>query len=209
MSTRTEGSDRAFAPDITTPKTHDLPARIHLTHEGWVTQRNCLIPGGHSSLHRLIVYDVGNVTSKLRRYVGWRNFGLRRTRLLHLESTFAHVVLDGVLTRTAVLTLTPTQRARLQGARTLGPAPLIDQRPTLAPPGPSAPCPAVAAPKSSANASRSGYVMPVRSSPSKSTRPPCASTTTANTRSSIFPAPAARRVTRHKAYGHITNHKTG
>jgi hypothetical protein len=37
-----------------------------------------------------------------------------------------------VLIRTVVLTLTPTQRARLQGARTLGRAPLIDQRPTRA-----------------------------------------------------------------------------
>jgi hypothetical protein len=35
-----------------------------------------------------------------------------------------------VLTRTIPLTLTPTQRARLQGARTPGPAPLFDQRPT-------------------------------------------------------------------------------
>jgi hypothetical protein len=39
-------------------------------------------------------------------------------------------VLDGVLTRTIPLALTPTQRARLQGARTPGPALLIDRRPT-------------------------------------------------------------------------------
>jgi hypothetical protein len=39
-------------------------------------------------------------------------------------------VLDGVLSRTIALTLTPTQRARLQGARTAGPAPIFDQRPT-------------------------------------------------------------------------------
>jgi hypothetical protein len=49
---------------------------------------------------------------------------------LRLETTLAHVVFDGVLTRTIALTLTPTQRARLQGARTPGPAPLLDQRPT-------------------------------------------------------------------------------
>jgi hypothetical protein len=35
-----------------------------------------------------------------------------------------------VLTRTIPLTLTPTQRARLQGACMPGPAPLLDQRPT-------------------------------------------------------------------------------
>jgi hypothetical protein len=39
-------------------------------------------------------------------------------------------VLDGVLTRTLPLTLTPIQRARLQSARIPGPAPLLDQRPT-------------------------------------------------------------------------------
>jgi hypothetical protein len=60
--------------------------------------------------------------------VGQQFAGRRVT--LPLETTLAHVVLDGVLTRTIPLTLTPTQRARLQGARTPGPAPLIDQRPT-------------------------------------------------------------------------------
>jgi transposase InsO family protein len=68
--------------------------------------------------------------------VGQQFAGRRIT--LRLETTLAHVVLDGV------------------------------------------PCPAAAAPKSSANASKSGYVMPGKSSPSKSTKPPCASTTTAN-----------------------------
>jgi hypothetical protein len=47
---------------------------------------------------------------------------------LRLETT-AHVVLDGVLTRTIPLTLTPTQRARLQGTRMPGPPPQLDQRP--------------------------------------------------------------------------------
>jgi hypothetical protein len=45
------------------------------------------------------------------------------------ETTLTHVVVDGVLVRTIALTLTPTQRARLQGARTPGPTPLLDQRP--------------------------------------------------------------------------------
>jgi hypothetical protein len=48
---------------------------------------------------------------------------------LRLETTLAHVVLDGVLTRTIPLTLTPTQRTRLQGARMPGPPPQLDQRP--------------------------------------------------------------------------------
>jgi hypothetical protein len=49
-----------------------------------------------------------------------------------LQTTLAHVVLDAALIRTITLTLTPTptQRARLPGARTPGPAPLLNQRPT-------------------------------------------------------------------------------
>ncbi|MCA1836690.1 MAG: IS481 family transposase [Actinobacteria bacterium] len=60
--------------------------------------------------------------------VGQQFAGRRIT--LRLEATLAHVVVDGVLVRTIALTLTPTQRARLQGARLPGPAPLLDQRPT-------------------------------------------------------------------------------
>jgi hypothetical protein len=60
--------------------------------------------------------------------VGQQFAGRRIT--LRLEATLAHVVVDGVLVRTIPLTLTPTQRARLQGARIPGPAPLLDQRPT-------------------------------------------------------------------------------
>ena len=47
---------------------------------------------------------------------------------LRLEATVAHVIIDGTLARTIPLTLTPTQRARLQGARPPGPAPLLYQR---------------------------------------------------------------------------------
>ena len=60
--------------------------------------------------------------------VGQQFAGRRST--LRLDTTLAHVVLDGVLARTIPLPLTPTQRARLQGARMPGPAPLIDHRPT-------------------------------------------------------------------------------
>ena len=54
-------------------------------------------------------------------FAGWRI-------TLRLETTLAHVVVDG-LVRTIPLTLTRTQRVRLQGARTAGPTPLLDQRP--------------------------------------------------------------------------------
>jgi hypothetical protein len=103
--------------------------------------------------------------------VGQHFAGRRIT--LRLETTLAHVVLDGVLTRTIPLTLSPTQCARLHGARTPGPAPLFDQRPTRV---------------QRTVSCRGGtqiigqrvqvdYVTPGKSSPSKSTRPPCASTT--------------------------------
>lgn len=59
--------------------------------------------------------------------VGQQFAGRRIT--LRLETTIAHVIIDGVLTRTIPLTLTPIKRARLQGARPPGPAPLLDQRP--------------------------------------------------------------------------------
>ena len=59
--------------------------------------------------------------------VGQQFAGQRIT--LRLETTVAHVIIDGTLARTIPLTLTPTQRARLQGARPPGPAPLLDQRP--------------------------------------------------------------------------------
>jgi hypothetical protein len=59
--------------------------------------------------------------------VGQQFAGRRIT--LRLETTVAHVIIDGTLVRTIPLTLTPIQRARLQGARPPGPAPLLDQRP--------------------------------------------------------------------------------
>ncbi|MDT7658964.1 MAG: hypothetical protein QOF38_3679 [Pseudonocardiales bacterium] len=52
-----------------------------------------------------------------------------RRVLLRLESELAHVIVDGALTRTTPLTLTPAQRNRLRGARTAGPPPQPDHRP--------------------------------------------------------------------------------
>jgi hypothetical protein len=121
------------------------------------------------------VNATGTVSIAGKHHCIGQHFAGRRITL-RLETTLLHVVLNGVLTRTIPLSLTPTQRARLQGARAPGPAPIFDERPARC----SAPCPVAGAPKSSANASKSDYVMPVRSSPSKSTRPPCGSTTTAN-----------------------------
>jgi hypothetical protein len=75
------------------------------------------------------VNATGTVSIAGKHHCIGQHFAGRRITL-RLETTLAHVVLDGVLTRTIPLTLTPTQRARLQGARTPGPAPLFDQRPT-------------------------------------------------------------------------------
>jgi transposase InsO family protein len=59
--------------------------------------------------------------------VGQQHAGRRVT--LRLEADLAHVALDGVLIKTQSLTLTPGQRARLQGARLPGPPPVLDHRP--------------------------------------------------------------------------------
>jgi hypothetical protein len=74
------------------------------------------------------VNAVGMVSIAGKHHSVGQQFASRRITL-RLETTLAHVVLDGVLTRTIPLTLTPTQRARLQGARMPGPAPQPDQRP--------------------------------------------------------------------------------
>jgi hypothetical protein len=74
-------------------------------------------------------YASGNV-SVAGNYVsiGAQHAGLRIT--LRLEADLAHVVIDATLTKTLPLILTPTQRARLQGARMPGPDPQHDHRPT-------------------------------------------------------------------------------
>lgn len=52
-----------------------------------------------------------------------------RRVLLRLDADLAHVIVDGALTRTGPLTLTPAQRNRLRGARAAGPPPKPDHRP--------------------------------------------------------------------------------
>lgn len=59
--------------------------------------------------------------------VGAQHAGRRIT--LRLDTDLAHVIVDGALTRTTTLALTPAQRARLQGAQIAGPPPSPDQRP--------------------------------------------------------------------------------
>jgi len=74
-----------------------------------------LTAGAPVEIHRS-VNAVGMVSiAGHYRSVGQQFAGRRIT--LRLETTVAHVIIDGVLTRTIPLTLTPTQRARLQGAR--------------------------------------------------------------------------------------------
>jgi hypothetical protein len=98
--------------------------------------------------------------------VGQQFAGRRIT--LRLEATLGHVIIDGMLIRTIPLTLTrPNAPASLDLPRSW----------TSGPPGYSARCPAAVASKSSANASKSDSATPARSSLSKSTKPPCASTT--------------------------------
>jgi hypothetical protein len=48
---------------------------------------------------------------------------------LRLDTDLAHVIVDGALTRTTPLALTPAQRARLQGAQIAGPPPSPNRRP--------------------------------------------------------------------------------
>jgi hypothetical protein len=59
--------------------------------------------------------------------IGAQHAGRRIT--LRLDTDLAHVIVDGALTRTTTLILTPAQRARLQGAQIPGPPPSPDHRP--------------------------------------------------------------------------------
>jgi hypothetical protein len=47
-----------------------------------------------------------------------------------IEADLAHVIVEGTLTRTTALTLTPAQRSRLRGAQIAGPPPMPDHQPT-------------------------------------------------------------------------------
>jgi hypothetical protein len=135
--------------------------------------------------------------------VGQQFAGRRIT--LRLETTLAHVVLDGVLTRTIALTLTPTQRARLQGARTPGRAPLIDQRPTRVQRTVS--CRGgtqIIGQRVQVGLRYAGQIVTIE-----------VDETTLRVydhREHLIkhvPRTSRKEVTRHKAYGHTTNHKTG
>ncbi|MCA1835807.1 MAG: IS481 family transposase, partial [Actinobacteria bacterium] len=75
------------------------------------------------------VNATGTVSIAGKHHSVGQHFAGRRITL-RLETNLVHVVVDGVLTRTIPLTLSATQRARLQGARIPGPAPILDQRPT-------------------------------------------------------------------------------
>lgn len=79
-------------------------------------------------IHRT-VNAVGTVSIVGKPHSIGQHFAGRRITL-RLETTLAHVVVDGVLARTIPRTLSPAQRARLQGARTPRAAPTLDQRPT-------------------------------------------------------------------------------
>jgi hypothetical protein len=87
-----------------------------------------LSAGAPVEIHRT-VNAVGMVSIAGKYHSVGQQFAGRRITL-RLETTLAHVVLDGILARTVPLTLTPAQRTDLQGARTPGPAPLLDQRST-------------------------------------------------------------------------------
>jgi hypothetical protein len=86
-----------------------------------------LSAGAPVEIHRS-VNAVGMVSIAGHYHSVGQQFAGRRITL-RLEATVAHVIIDGVLTRTIPLTLTPSQRARLQGARMPGSTPLLDQPP--------------------------------------------------------------------------------
>jgi transposase InsO family protein len=133
-----------------------------------------------------------------------QHFAGRRVTL-RLETTLAHVVLDGVLTRTIPLTLTPTQRARLQGARTPGPAPLIDQRPTRV--------------QRTVSCRGGTQIIGQRVQVGLRYAGQIVTIDVDETTLQVYdqhdhlikhvPRTSRKEVTRHKAYGHTTNQKTG
>ena len=114
-------------------------------------------------------------------------------------------MLDGVLTRTIPLTLSPTQRARLQGARMAGPAPLIDQRPARVQRTVS--CrdgTQIIGQRVQVGLRYAGQIVTIE-----------VDETTLRVYDhrdhliKTIPRTSRKEVRRHKAYGHTTNHKTG
>jgi transposase InsO family protein len=135
--------------------------------------------------------------------VGQQFAGRRIT--LRLETTLAHIVLDGVLTRTIALALTPTQRAHLQGARTPGPAPLIDRRPTRVQRTVS--CRGgtqIIGQRVQVGLRYAGQIVTIEIDET--------TLRVYDQRDHLIkhvPRTSRKEVTRHKAYGHTTHHKTG
>ncbi|MGH3814459.1 MAG: hypothetical protein ACRDUV_18730, partial [Pseudonocardiaceae bacterium] len=135
--------------------------------------------------------------------VGQQFAGRRIT--LRLETTLAHVVLDGVLTRTIALTLTPTQRARLQGARMAGPPPLLNHRPTRVQRTVS--CRGgtqIIGQRVQVGLRYAGQIVTIEVDET--------TLRVYNQHDHLIknvPRTSRKEVRRHKAYGHTTNHKTG
>jgi hypothetical protein len=162
-----------------------------------------LATGAPVEIHRT-VNAVGMVSIAGKYHsVGQQLAGRRIT--LRLDTTLAHVVLDGVLARTIALTLTPTQRARLQGARMPGPAPLIDQRParvqrTVSCRGGTQ----IIGQRIQVGLRHAGQIITIE-----------LDETTLRLYDQhdqlikTVPRTSRKEVTRHKAYGHTTNQKTG
>jgi hypothetical protein len=112
--------------------------------------------------------------------VGGRHAGRRIN--LRIDGDLAHVLVDGTITRTVPLTLTPAQRHRLRNAQIAGPPPVLDGRPE----------------RTQRRVSARGTTQvigqkvpdsatPAGTSPSRSTKPCCASTTNPATRSQPGP----------------------
>ncbi|MGH3673924.1 MAG: hypothetical protein ACRDSH_25365 [Pseudonocardiaceae bacterium] len=154
-------------------------------------------------IHRT-VNAVGMVSIAGKYHSVGQQFAGRRITL-RLETTLAHVILDGMLTRTIPLTLTPTQRARLQGARIPGPALLIDQRPI----------------RVQRTVSCRGGTQTIGQRVQVGLRYAAQIVTIDIDETTLrvydhhehliktVPRTSRKQVRRHKAYGHTTNHKTG
>ncbi|HEX8761812.1 MAG TPA: integrase core domain-containing protein, partial [Pseudonocardiaceae bacterium] len=162
-----------------------------------------LTAGAPVEIHRT-VNAVGMVSIAGKYHSVGQHFAGRRITL-RLETTLAHVVVDGVLARTIPLTLCPAQRARLQGARTPGPAPTIDQRParvqrTVSCRGGTQ----IIGQRVQVGLRYAGQIVTIEVD---------------DTTLRVYdqhehliknvPRTSRKEVARHKAYGHTTNHKTG
>jgi hypothetical protein len=150
------------------------------------------------------VNATGTVSIAGKHHCIGQHFAGRRITL-RLETTLAHVVLDGVLTRTILLTLIPTQRAHLQGARAPGPAPIFDQRPTRV--------------QRTVSCRGGTQIIGQRVQVGLRYAGQIVTIEVDETTLRVYdqhehlikhiPRTSRKEVTRHKAYGHTTNQKTG